>query len=156
MENRVISFHYTLTSKEGVILDSSRESQPMIYLEGSGQIIPGLEVALSVLKEGDKRKITVHAADAYGSRDEQLVVQVPRTQLPKTDVKVGDQFEADTEGDAPLFTVVAADTTHVTLDGNHPMAGQDLFFDIEVTHVRKATKEELTHGHAHGPGGHTH
>ncbi|HVK61470.1 MAG TPA: FKBP-type peptidyl-prolyl cis-trans isomerase [Bdellovibrionales bacterium] len=157
MSAKVVSFHYTLKDGKGTQLESSFNDEPMMYLEGVGQIIPGLEAALKGLKKGDKKSVDVKAAEAYGEIEKELVVQVPREQIPKKDVAVGDQFHADSgHGHTQVVTVTAVSDSHVTVDGNHPLAGQDLHFDVEITDVRDATKDEMEHGHAHGPGGHHH
>lgn len=157
MTPKVVSFHYTLKDSKGNTLESSFGDQPLSYLEGVGQIIPGLESALQGLKKGDKKSVAVKAADAYGEHDPEAVVQVPRAQIPKKDVQVGDQFHADSgHGQVAVVVVTGVTDTHVTVDGNHPLAGQDLNFDVEITDVREASKEEVAHGHAHGPGGHNH
>ncbi len=154
---KVVSFHYTLKDAKGTQLESSFGDEPMSYLEGVGQIIPGLEEQMEGLKKGDKKSIAVKAADAYGEFEQELIVEVPRAQLPKKDVVVGDQFHADSgNGHVQVVTVTKVTDDTVTVDGNHPLAGQDLNFDVEVMDVREATKDELAHGHAHGPGGHHH
>jgi FKBP-type peptidyl-prolyl cis-trans isomerase SlyD len=156
---RVISFHYTLTDASGEVIDTSRDSQsPFSYLEGLNQIIPGLEKAMGLLSTGDKRKIEVEPAEAYGDFDEQLIVEVPRSKLPNAEeLAMGDQFQASgPNGEQLLFRVLEVKGDAVKLDGNHPLAGQKLTFDVEVTDMRAATNEELAHGHAHGPGGHHH
>lgn len=154
---KVVSFHYTLKDESGSVLESSRGEEPLSYLEGVGQIIPGLESQLRGMKKGDKKNVNVSAKDAYGEHDQDLIVKVPRAQIPKKDVEVGDQFHAHgPDGQPAVVTVTQIDEQHVTVDGNHPLAGQALTFDVEITDVRDATKEELAHGHAHGPGGHHH
>ncbi len=154
---RVVSFHYTLTNAKGEKLESSFGNEPLMFLEGSGQIIPGLEEAIKALKTGDKKTITVPAAEAYGEVEPEMVVEVPKEKLPKKDVAVGDQFHADAgDGHAQVVHVTKVTETHVTIDGNHPLAGQDLTFEVEIDSTREATQEELSHGHAHGPGGHNH
>jgi FKBP-type peptidyl-prolyl cis-trans isomerase SlyD len=156
---RVISFHYTLTDSEGEVIDTSRDSNaPFAYLEGMSQIIPGLERAMALLNVGDKRKIEVAAADAYGLMDEQLIVEVPKDKLPNTEgLEEGDQFQANgPNGEMLLFRVIEIAGETVKLDGNHPLAGEDLVFDVEVMGIRNATAEEIAHGHAHGEGGHHH
>lgn len=152
---RVIGFHYTLTDPQGKTIDSSTDGDPMYFMEGSGQIIPGLEEVLITLKKGDKKKIDVVAENAYGEREEENVIEVPRDQLPKGDIKAGDVFHSR-DGHSPPLTVVSTTDTHVTLDANHPLAGIDLTFDVEIMEVRMATQEEMEHGHAHGPQGHSH
>ena len=125
-------------------------------MEGTGQIIPGLEKQLAGLKKGDRKKITVPAAEAYGLRDENKVIKVPRHKLPSQDVKMGERFSGGPEAHAPVFVVTNLAQTKVTLDGNHSLAGMDLTFDVELTDVREATSDEISHGHAHGEHGHSH
>jgi FKBP-type peptidyl-prolyl cis-trans isomerase SlyD len=156
-QKKVVSFHYTLKDAAGMVLESSIGDEPLSYLEGVGQIIPGLESQLQGLRKGDKKNVAVEAKDAYGEHDEEMIVKVPRAQIPKKDVEVGDQFHAQgPDGNPAVVTVTAVDSHHVTVDGNHPLAGQSLNFEVEITEVREATHEELTHGHSHGPGGHHH
>ncbi len=155
--SNVVSFHYTLKDEAGAVLESSHGDEPMSYLEGVGQIIQGLESALKGMKKGEKKSVFVPAKDAYGEFDEELIVAVPRAQIPKKDVKVGDQFQADSaEGHTRTVVVTEVTDKEITVDGNHPLSGQDLNFDVEILEVRPATKEEMSHGHAHGPGGHKH
>lgn len=158
-KKRVISFHYTLTDEAGEVLDSSAGDAPLTYLEGVGQIIPGLENELASLLVGSKKKVVIPADQAYGEHDQALVMDIPRAQFASQEVKVGDQFQASLTGDpeeASLFSVLAVTDEKVTVDGNHPLAGMALTFDVEVTDIRDATDVELAHGHAHGPGGHHH
>lgn len=158
MKGRVVTFHYVLKNKGGETLDSSREGEPLSFLEGSGEIITGLEAQLRKLKSGDKSQITVPAVDAYGNYDKALVLEVPRIQIPNhSNVQVGDQFRAgENAQDSRLLRVTKVTDSHVTMDANHPLAGEDLFFDVEVTAIRDATLDELKHGHVHGAGGHPH
>jgi FKBP-type peptidyl-prolyl cis-trans isomerase SlyD len=156
MSKRVISFHYTLTNAAGEKLQSSDGGEPMSVLEGGGQIVAALEKELVRLKVGDKKRVQLKAAEAYGARDEEKVMAVERKRMPGKKPKVGDQFRSGHRADAMLLTVTKLTDTHVTLDGNHPLAGMDLTFDVELTGIRDATKEELEHGHVHGPGGHHH
>lgn len=156
---RVISFHYTLTNKAGEVIDTSRDQkEPFSYMEGVGQIIPGLEKPMALLNVGDVRKIEVAAKDAYGVHDTQLIVDVPRAKLPSSnELSIGDQFQASgPQGEMLMFRVLEINGDTVKLDGNHPLAGEDLIFDVEVMRIRDATKEELAHGHAHGGDGHHH
>ena len=154
MAAKVISFHYTLTDPAGKKLDSSEGDEPLSFLEGVGQIIPGLEQALAKLKVGEKKKISVPSKEAYGAKDDKKLVEVPLDQLPKKDIKIGDMFQAGQN--SPPLTVIKVSPTHATLDANHPLAGVDLTFDVEITEIRDATPEEMDHGHAHGAGGHHH
>ena len=128
----------------------------MTFLEGVGQIIPGLETHLRAMKVGDKKNVTVAARDAYGEKDPGNVVELPLNQMPTRSIKIGDRFRAGDSPNAPVVTVTKVTATHVTLDGNHPLAGMDLRFDVEVTAIRDATKDELDHGHVHGAGGQHH
>ena len=156
MNAKVISFHYTLTDHAGTTLDSSAGSEPLAFLVGSGQIIPGLETHLLTMKVGDKRRVLVPAKDAYGDKDPANTTEVPLDQMPAKNIQVGDRFRAGTDHHAPVVLVTKVTDTHVTLDANHPLAGKDLTFDVEITEIRDATPEESSHGHVHGPGGHHH
>lgn len=154
---RVIGFHYTLTDKSGTTLDSSIGDEPLYFLEGAQQIIPGLESVITLMNVGDKRKIEVKATDAYGDINPELVVKVKRTQFPpEAELQIGDQFQVNNDHHSPVFTIMSIDNDEVTVDGNHPMAGKDLFFDVEIVGMRPATEEEITHRHAHGAHGHGH
>jgi FKBP-type peptidyl-prolyl cis-trans isomerase SlyD len=154
---KVVSIHYTLTNEAGQILDSSENQEPLAYLHGEGNIIPGLEKALTGRTKGEKLKVTVAPAEGYGERDEDMVQAVPRDAFQGVDeITPGMQFQAQSPQGIQLVTVVAVNGDEVTLDGNHPMAGLTLIFDVEIADVRDATSEELDHGHVHGPGGHHH
>src|SRR5688572_29835086 len=126
---RVISFHYTLTNKAGEVIDTSRDQKEAFsYMEGVGQIIPGIEKPMGLLNVGDKRVINVEAKDAYGVRDAQLIIDIPREKLPNSkELEVGDQFQASgPQGEMLLFRVLEINGDSVKLDGNHPLAGEDL------------------------------
>ncbi len=156
-ENSVVSFHYTLTGKDGQVIDSSEGNQPLTYLHGVGQIVPGLENALLGKLAGEKLDVEVSAEEGYGEHHEYMVQQVPREAFQGVDdIEPGMQFQAQTPQGAMTVTVTAADETTVTVDGNHPLAGQPLFFAVEIVSVRDASDEEITHGHVHGEGGHHH
>ncbi len=155
--SNVMGFHYTLKDKEGNKIDSSEGKNPLLFLVGSGQIIPGLEKEIEGLNIGDTKTVEVKAADAYGDVIDDLKITVKKSQFPEdADIKVGDQFQVNNEPNAPVFTIMEIQEEDVKIDGNHPMAGKDLFFDIEVTEKRAATDDEKAHGHAHGEGGHQH
>lgn len=157
MAKNVIGFHYELKDGKGNLIDSSKGQEPLLFLEGSGMIIPGLEKELVTLSVGDKKNVEVKAADAYGDVVDDLVITVQRSQFPPdANLQVGDQFQVNEEPNAPIFTIKQIESEEVVIDGNHPLAGVDLFFDIEITEKRPATQEEIAHGHAHGPGGHHH
>lgn len=156
-DRNVASFHYTLTNDGGDVLDSSREREPLAYLHGAGNIVPGLEKAMAGRKEGDTFKVDVEPQEGYGPRHEELMQTVPMSAFQGVpEVKPGMQFQGNGPQGATLVTVTAVDGDEVRVDANHPLAGQTLHFDIEVTEVREATEDELTHGHVHGAGGHQH
>lgn len=151
---RVVTFHYTLRDGSGRVLDSSAGGEPVTYLEGAGQIIDGLDEQLRAAAAGAKQRVQVPAAKAYGARDAAQVQRVKRAALPiEGELRIGDQFQTDTDRFAPVVTVAALEGDEVVLDGNHPLAGVDLTFDVEVVAVRAATGDELRHGHAHGMDG---
>ncbi len=152
--NSIVSFDYTLTNGDGQVLDTSSGKQPLSYLHGAGNIIPGLENELAGKQAGDNVKVTVAPAEAYGERDEKLVQPVPRAAFKGIDqIQPGMQFTAQSPQGARIVTVVAVADEQVTIDANHPLAGQTLHFDVTIRDVRQATEDELNHGHAHGPGG---
>jgi len=156
--NSAVSFHYTLTDDDGQQLDSSAGKEPLAYLHGSGNIIPGLENALEGKDVGDSMVVAVSAAEGYGEVQAELIQEVPRGSFQGVDdIEVGMQFEAQTDnGDSVPVTVTGVTDETVTVDGNHPLAGKNLNFDVSIESARDATQEELDHGHVHGPGGHDH
>lgn len=157
-KDTVVTFHYTLKNKSGEVLDSSEGSNPLVYLHGYSQIVPGLEDALVGKTTGASLQVTVDPADGYGERREEMVITLPRKQgnLPE-DIEVDYIVElVSPDGDELPARVVKLTETEITLDANHPLAGETLFFDIQLTDVRVATAEEVSHGHVHGPGGHQH
>ncbi|NJD31346.1 MAG: peptidylprolyl isomerase [Gammaproteobacteria bacterium] len=157
-QDKVVLIHYTLTNEEGQVLDSSSGGDPLAYIHGQGNIIPGLEKALEGRQAGDKLNVRVEPSEGYGVRDDSLIQQVPRRAFGGVkDVQPGMQFHAQSsQGQTRVVTVTRIQGDMVTVDGNHPLAGEVLTFDVEVTEVRDATGEELEHGHVHGPGGHHH
>lgn len=157
-QDKVVSIHYTLTNADGETIDSSRgRGEPLAYLHGHGNIIPGLESALSGKTEGEKLNVQVEPGEGYGERHDQLIQEVPRSAFEGVDtLEPGMQFQAETGQGVRLFTITDVQGDQVTIDGNHPLAGQTLNFDVEVAEVRDASAEELEHGHVHGPGGHEH
>ncbi|TGK35107.1 peptidylprolyl isomerase [Leptospira gomenensis] len=155
MKTRVITFHYTLRDTEGNLIDSSEGKDPLSYLEGVGHIISGLEEEMKKMGTGEKKKINVPAESAYGPKDPDLIFDVPRTQFPPNeDLQIGMMFQTD-EPDK-VFTITELQEDSVIVDGNHPLAGMNLVFDVELTGIREATEEEISHGHVHGEGGHHH
>lgn len=153
----VVSIEYTLTDDQGTVIDSSVGGEPLTYLHGAGNIIPGLEGALEGKKVGDSFKVSVTPAEGYGEKDDGLLQVVPRGMFQGVDqMEVGMQFHAQTDHGMQVITVAGVEGDNVTVDGNHPLAGQNLNFDVKVVDVRAATGEELEHGHVHGAGGHHH
>ncbi len=156
-KDKVVAIDYTLTDDEGNVLDSSVGREPLAYLHGWGNIIPGLEKALEGKQAGDNLTVRVPAAEAYGERDDSLTQQVPRELFMGVDeLEVGMRFQAQTNQGVQIVTITEIYGDVVTVDGNHPLAGKPLNFEINVVEVRDATAEELAHGHVHGPGGHDH
>ncbi|XID74215.1 peptidylprolyl isomerase [Alkanindiges sp. WGS2144] len=154
--DQVVSFHYTLTDENGTVIDKS-EGQPLVYLHGAGNIIPGLENALTGKTVGEKLNVNVPAAEGYGEYNAQLVQEVPRNMFQGVDdIQAGMQFQAQTDDGIQIVTVKDVTDENVIVDGNHPLAGQNLNFDVEIVDIRPASQEELDHGHVHGAGGHQH
>jgi len=155
--SQVIGFHYTLKDKDGNLIDSSENQTPLLFLVGSGHIIPGLEKELVTLNVGDKKNVVIAPQDGYGDIVEDLKITVQKGQFPEgAELNIGDQFQVNEEPNAPVFTIMKIEGEEVHIDGNHPMAGVELHFDVELTEKRDATDEEKSHGHAHGAGGHNH
>lgn len=150
---KVVSLHYTLTDDDGVLIDSSRQGEPFTYLHGYDNIIRGLEDALEGKEAPFTSTVKVLPADGYGEHNPQAVMEVSRGQFPPSeDIQVGMRVQGEDQGGVHTFLVVAVDQNKVVLDGNHPMAGKNLNFDVEVLEVRDATAQELSHGHVHAHG----
>jgi FKBP-type peptidyl-prolyl cis-trans isomerase SlyD len=156
VDESVVSIHFTLKDDDGTVIDTSSGSEPLVYMHGQQNIIPGLEEALAGRKVGDKFQVIIPPEKGYGERDEALVQRVPRSQFPEGEIEPGMQFQVGSNGGPMVITVIEIDDKDVVIDGNSELAGETLHFDIEVAEVREATKEELEHGHAHGPGDHHH
>ena len=156
-ENTAVTFHYTLTSDAGEVIDSSSGREPLAYLHGAGTIVPGLESAMEGRAPGDRFEVKVSPEEGYGPRHEGMIQSVPRSAFQGVDrIEVGMQFQARGPQGSMSVTVTEVSDEQVTVDGNHPLAGQNLNFAIEVVSVREASAEEIAHGHIHGPGGHEH
>lgn len=157
-ENHVVSIHYTLKDSQGNKLDSSEGQEPLPYLCGANNIVSGLENALMGKTVGDKLDVVVQPEEGYGEVREDLVQKVDRANFQGIDeIQVGMQFMAEAPWGQQPVTVIKVEDDGVTLDGNHPLAGQVLEFSVEVTEVRAATEDELAHGHVHTDGcGHHH
>ena len=157
-QHKVVTIHYKVVDAEsGELIDSSEDSQPMTYLHGAQNIVPGLEKALEGKSVGDEVEVTVKPADAYGERSEEGIQQVPIEMFEDMEkIEPGMTLMVETE-DGPLNLVVTeVDETTVTVDANHPMAGKSLTFSVKIKEVRDASEEEVAHGHVHGPEGHDH
>lgn len=155
--DRVVLIHYTLKDDAGAVVDSSAEGEPLAYIQGHGNLVPGLEKALEGKQDGDSLAVSLPPAEGYGIHDQALIQRVPKRSLQGAgELKKGMQFQARTDDGMRLFTVTAIVGDMVTLDGNHPLADKTLNFDVQVVSVREATTEELEHGHVHGAGGHHH
>jgi FKBP-type peptidyl-prolyl cis-trans isomerase SlyD len=152
-KDKVVSIHYTLKNKEGQIIDSSRGKDPLNYLHGRGNLIRGMEEGLEGKNKGDKLDLKISPDKGYGIRNEELVQEVPRTAFGDQKVEKGMEFNTQS-GHTVVVTKVGLEK--VTVDANHPLAGEELFFDVEVLDVREATSDEIDHGHVHGPDGHHH
>lgn len=150
-DNMVASIHYTLTNNAGEILDSSEGAEPLSYLHGAGNLIPGLERELLGKTSGATLQVTIAPGDAYGEIQPELVQIVPAGAFQGVEnVEPGMAFEAqDPQGNARRVVVKSVDDDQVTIDANHPLAGVELNFDVQVVEVRDATSEEIAHGHVH-------
>ena len=151
-QNKVAIITYTLTNVNGEIMDQANEEQPFAFIAGTGNIIPGLDSALEGKSAGDTVKVTIAPEDAYGERNDALTQVVPMEMFQGVDkVEPGMQFQAQTNQGVSVVTVTKVEDGQVTIDGNHPLAGETLNFDVTVVDVRDATADELEHGHVHGP-----
>ncbi|NND35812.1 MAG: peptidylprolyl isomerase [Gammaproteobacteria bacterium] len=149
--NCVVAVHYTLTNDQGDQLDSSAGREPLEYLHGGQGIIPGLEQELAGKEVGDKFVVVINPEDAYGETNPELIGEVPKSQFPEgSDIQPGMQFQAQgPNGEVQLITIRDVEEETVTIDGNHPLAGQVLRFDVSVENIRAATEQEIEHGHPH-------
>ena len=149
-QNSVVSIHYTLKNSDGDVLDSSVGDEPLNYLHGAGNIVPGLENALVEKKEGDQLDVVVKPDEGYGEYNEQLVQNVPRSSFEGVEkIEVGARFQAESNNGPVSVVVTTVDDESVVVDGNHPLAGQTLHFAVTIEKIREASEEELSHGHVH-------
>ena len=156
-KDKAVSFHYTLKNAEGEQMETSREKDPMSYLHGANNIIAGLEKAMEGHAVNDEFSVTVEPEDAYGVRNEKNVQRIPLKRLKGIGkVSVGQVLNLQTNNGQVQVTVLKVGRFNVDVDGNHPLAGNQLTFDVEIMDIREASEEELEHGHVHGPGGHQH
>lgn len=154
----VVAIDYTLSNDAGEVIDSSAGAEPLVYLHGAGNIITGLENALAGKTAGDELEVSIEPEDAYGEYSAELITTLGREMFEGVDnLEVGMQFHASApDGGMQIVTVRDVDGDQVTIDGNHPLAGQQLNFKVKVISVRAASEEEVAHGHVHGEGGHQH
>ncbi len=156
-KDKVVSIEYTLRDNDGNVLDTSEGREPLAYLHGNGNLIPGLEAQLEGKGADEALKVVVAPADGYGEFDAAQIVNVPKSQFAGVaELAVGMQFTASGPEGQQVVTVTKIENDTVTVDGNHPLAGQTLNFDVKIVSVREATADELSHGHVHGAGGHHH
>lgn len=156
--NKAVSIDYTLTNDAGEVIDSSAGGAPLLYLHGCGNIITGLEKALEGKQVGDELNVSLEPEDAYGEYSAELVAVLDRSMFEGVDeLEVGMQFHASApDGGMQIVTIRDIDGNDVTVDGNHPLAGQRLNFQVKIVQIRDASPEEIAHGHIHGEGGHHH
>jgi len=156
-QDSIVLIDYRLTDDAGNEIDSSADHGPLAYLHGHSNIVPGLEQALEGRSVGDEFKVSIEPAMGYGENNPALTQTLPSSMFGGVDqIAVGMQFHAQTDHGVEVVTVIALEGDEVTIDGNHPLAGKTLHFDVTVREVRAATAEELEHGHAHGEHGHHH
>jgi FKBP-type peptidyl-prolyl cis-trans isomerase SlyD len=153
---KVVSIEYTLRDDSGKVLDSSEGREPLAYLHGAGNIVPGLEKALDGKAPGDDIEVSLTPEEGYGHYDAGLVQNVAVRKLPNRKAAPGMRFRLETSDGPRAFTVQSVRGDYAKLDGNHPLAGQTLHFKVKVVDVREPSAEETEHGHVHGPGGHDH
>ncbi len=155
--DRVVTIEYTLTAEDGSVLDSSKDTGPFPYLHGHENIVSGLEAELEGKEVGAHVAVTLQPEEAYGVRDEALVMMVPKERIPDDALELETEFAVkDPSGAHSIVRLVEIEDDTVTLDGNHPLADQVLTFDVKILEIRNAQPEELEHGHVHGPDGHHH
>ncbi len=158
IKDTVVSVHYTLKDTAGTVLDSSRDHEPLAYIHGHQMMIPGFEMGLEGHPVGAQLSFDVPCANAYGEKQDEAIFEVPKDQFPPNEaIEVGMKVNGQTDtGHVQAFTIVGITDSAYVLDGNHPLAGQDLHFDVEILEIRAASAEEIEHGHVHGEGGHDH
>ena len=152
-KDKVAQIHYTLKDSDGNIIDSSAGQEPLTYLHGGGNLIMGMEEGLEGKAKGDKFKLKISPEKGYGVRDAALIQKVPRASFGDQKIEKGMQFQTNR---GTVVTVTETGLESITVDGNHPLAGKELHFDVEVMTIRNATEDEISHGHVHGAGGHHH
>lgn len=156
-KNKVVSIHYTLKNDDGIVIDSSDGREPLTYLHGNGNLVPGLEKDLEGKESGAKLKSNVSPLEGYGEMDPKMLMELPKENFEGAgEIKPGMQFQAEWEDGVRIFSVTEVKENTVLVNGNHALAGQTLNFDVEITAIRDATKVEIEHGHVHDPNHHHH
>ena len=156
MKRRVFAFNYVLKGVDGQTLDASEAGDPLAFLEGTGSILPKLEEQIITMNAGDKKTVKLAASDSYGLPDPKMMMDVPKEELAHLKIELGSYLQLNLGEQTKVVRVASIDDKKVVLDGNHPLAGVDLVFEIEMATIRDATAEEVQHGHAHGASGHGH
>lgn len=156
-KNMVVSLNYTLKNSEGQVLDTSEGREPLVYLHGAGNLIPGLEAQIEGHEKGAVLDIVVEPEHAYGNRRDDLYRVVPKSGFQgNEEMQVGMQVQLETDQGLAIASISAIEGEEVTLDMNHPLADMQLHFNVDIVDLREATEDEISHGHVHGPGGHHH
>ena len=151
--NKVVKMHYSVLDNNKNPIDNSFDGEPLVFIVGTGFLIPGLENALLGKEAGDTFSVTVEPEQGYGERHDDLMQAVPKSMFEGMEIEVGMQFRATTDAGDQSVMIIEIQDEDVIVDGNHPLSGITLHFDVEVLEVRDATEEELAHGHVHGEGG---
>jgi FKBP-type peptidyl-prolyl cis-trans isomerase SlyD len=151
--NKVVKMHYSVLDNDKNTIDNSFDGEPLLFIIGTGYLIPGLEDAIIDKSAGDTLSVTVEPAQGYGERHDELMQAVPKSMFDGMEIDVGMQFRASTDDGDQMVMIIDIQEEEVIVDGNHPLSGITLHFDVEILEVRDATEEELSHGHVHGEGG---
>ncbi len=151
--NKVVKMHYSVLDNNKNTIDNSFDGEPLVFIVGTGYLIPGLENALLGKEAGDTFSVTVEPEQGYGERHDDLMQAVPKSMFEGMEIEVGMQFRATTDAGDQSVMIIEIQDDDVIVDGNHPLSGITLHFDVEVLEVRDASEEELAHGHVHGEGG---
>jgi len=152
-KDRVVSIHYTLKNDAGTVIDSSEGAEPLVYLHGAQNIIPGLEKALEGKVADDALQVSIDPAEGYGDYKKALTQVVPSSMFQGVEtIEVGMEFQAQTDQGMEVIRIADVDGDNITIDGNHPLAGERLHFDVAIAEVREASEDELQHGHVHSEG----
>ncbi|RJE76418.1 peptidylprolyl isomerase [Pseudoalteromonas citrea] len=151
--NKVVKMHYSVLDNDKNTIDNSFDGEPLLFIIGTGYLIPGLEDAIIDKSAGDTLSVTVEPAQGYGERHDELMQAVPKSMFDGMEIDVGMQFRASTDDGDQMVMIIDIQDEEVIVDGNHPLSGITLHFDVEILEVRDATEDELSHGHVHTEGG---